>query len=545
MRLKRIELRDFKRFASLTIDGLPVTPRLVVLTGPNGVGKSSLFDGLMTWHWANGAPSNAWDESYGARVGTAQRSWTDRVHVEFHEPLPTDAGARKKLVYARSAFRHESDFTVTSFGPPTSPLDEIRLPRMIETDVAVSSNFRRLIGETIAGVFRDEIPDETTKGELKDLLIGDVRAALALVFPDLEFTSVGGVDGSDSSVGTFYFSKGTSRSFPYKNLSGGEKAVFDLILDLVVKARYFDDSIWCIDEPEAHLNSRVQAKVLDAMWRLLPERCQLLLATHSIGYMRRAWELSQENPGSVAFLDMANHDFDQEVLLAPETPTRRFWIDTLEVALGDIAKLVAPQVLVLCEGKPRDVDEHGVSEFDARCYRTIFGATCPEVDFVSLGSSNEVARDRLTLGKTIQTVVSGVAVLRLIDRDLMSDDEVRQRRQADPHIRVLTRRAIESYLFDDEVLEALCMSVEQGERTPEVLAAKAAAIRQSEGRGHDSDDIKRSASDIFNRTRRILGLQAPGSNYNEFAISHLARLITPETRVYQELFQDVFPSDGY
>ena len=32
----------------------------------------------------------------------------------------------------------------------------------------------------------------------------------------------------------------------YKNLSGGEKAAFDLLLDLHVKKKYFPDSLYCI-----------------------------------------------------------------------------------------------------------------------------------------------------------------------------------------------------------------------------------------------------------------------------------------------------------
>ena len=40
------------------------------------------------------------------------------------------------------------------------------------------------------------------------------------------------------------------------------------------------------------------------LYDLVPENCQLMLATHSIGMMRRARDIDQQqNPGSVAFLD--------------------------------------------------------------------------------------------------------------------------------------------------------------------------------------------------------------------------------------------------
>src|SRR5438093_3669945 len=86
--------------------------------------------------------------------------------------------------------------------------------------------------------------------------------------------------------GSFFFKKGISENFHYKNLSGGEKATFDLLLDFIVKRISYDNTVFCIDEPEAHINTRLQAKLLDELSILLPLNCQLWMAIHSIGIMR-------------------------------------------------------------------------------------------------------------------------------------------------------------------------------------------------------------------------------------------------------------------
>ena len=179
--------------------------------------------------------------------------------------------------------------------------------------------------------------------------IGDVREALSRLFPDLELNSLGNPLGE----GTFRFTKGVSQGFVFKNLSGGEKAAFDLILDLVTARRNYDNTVFCIDEPESHMNMRLQSELLSVLYNLIPHNCQLMLATHSIGMMRRARDIEAENPGTVVFLDFEGRDFDTPQIIQPAKPDRTFWHRAYEVALGDLAALVAPSRVVICEGQQK------------------------------------------------------------------------------------------------------------------------------------------------------------------------------------------------
>ena len=48
MRIKKIQLKNgYKRFHDLTIDLGSDPKRIIALVGPNGCGKSSVFDGML------------------------------------------------------------------------------------------------------------------------------------------------------------------------------------------------------------------------------------------------------------------------------------------------------------------------------------------------------------------------------------------------------------------------------------------------------------------------------------------------------------------
>jgi|GEM_PF-2176109 len=63
MKIKNIHIQNFKRFTDLTIYNIPESAKLVVLVGPNGCGKTSLFEAFNYWYKWTGFGS-AWDEKF-------------------------------------------------------------------------------------------------------------------------------------------------------------------------------------------------------------------------------------------------------------------------------------------------------------------------------------------------------------------------------------------------------------------------------------------------------------------------------------------------
>ena len=458
--------------------------------------------------------------------------WTETVQVDFHEQPDADEAERRKAVYVRSAYRNDPAFQTQTLGRVSSVLFENQVSRMIDNDATVARNYIRLASQGLEDVFEREDPN-TTIGQFREKVLGEIRSSLSALFPDLVLSGV----GNPLSQGTFSFSKGASQNFEYLNLSGGEKAAFDILLDFVVKRRHFNNTVFCIDEPDAHMNTRLQGALLAELFRLLPEKCQLWIATHSIGMMRRARDLALSNPGQVLFLDLGDHNFDQPQVIVPVKPTRAFWANCLNVALDDLSELVAPSRVVICEGAPRGSKGKHVA-VDAQCYELIFGDEFPETVFLASGSAGEVEADRLALLEAIKALVAGTEVTRLIDRDDLSDNEVAER--LGKQIRVLSRRHIESYLYDDAVLTALCREVGKPSETAALLTAKAAAMSESAKQGHSANDVKSASGQIYNAAKRLLGLTNCGNTAKSFMLATLAPLVGPEMAIYKELRHDIF-----
>ena len=286
MKVKSIHLHNFKRFTDLTVRGIPSTARLIVLLGPNGCGKSSLFDAFYHKTFEFRRVGRNTDPNYYQKLPEEPRRNLD-ITLDFHDTNPD----LQKAFYVRTAYRNDPNIDVTGIQKLQSALEETRFLTLIENDATASSNFQRLGASALERIFRREDRHKTL-GDFQDETLGEVQASMARLFPDLVLNSL----GDPLNDRSFMFDKGTATKFLYKNLSGGEKSAFDLLLDLFIKRREYDDTAFCIDEPEAHMNPRLQGKLLDELFLLMTPNSQLWLATHSIGMMRRAILLASSCP---------------------------------------------------------------------------------------------------------------------------------------------------------------------------------------------------------------------------------------------------------
>ena len=504
-----------------------------------------MFDALLWCRCKKGGFGTASVDSYYIKFGLSENSFTEPV-LDFHNGEPETQENWKKSVHVRTAYRNDLVIGGDAFSSRTRSIkEENRFLRLIENDEAVSSNYSRILGQWLEQTSDQERVSDNL-GDLQEEIFGELRKAIEELFTDPELILAN--LGSPLQQMIFQFNKGSSHGFSYQNLSSGEKAALDLILDIIVAKTEFDDTVFCIDEPEAHLHTKLQGPLLEQLYKLIPDNSQLWIATHSIGMVRKARDLFYSNkdkgePNTVVFLDFGKDDtgqdrnFDKEVTITPAKPNPNFWAQTYDVALGDLAKLVAPKRIILCEGK----FEWATEGFDAACYNKIFGSRYPDTRFISIGSREDVENADTRLIPVIEAIAEGAEILRLRDRDRATCQD--RKDNAEKGILILKRKYIEKYLLDDEVLTQLCIDQQKSDNIQEFLDAKNKEIEKVMNNDKIHDKRRPIVQRVQEQAEKILELSYSGDKVNSFMRDILAPLIKPDMDVYKKLHKDIFGSD--
>ena len=321
MKIKSIKLKDFKRFTDLTIEGLPEIAKLVVIIGPNGCGKSSVFDALNAYPYKLAVPADDVEylEKYYQDVDyytksneprysishykslqqtqeqrmisyewdiaisySPDRTWHD-ITVEFDKDIGFPGSyIFDKSIRVRTAYRNSSTLPYT-----INRIDlrkECRRGSLIENDEVFASNYWKLALRWLERSSEiGENPQDLV--ELQNEILGELRDALGNLFndPPLVLKNL----GNPLDRNFFQFDKGTSERFSFQNLASGEKAALDLLLDIIITKAEYDETIFCIDEPEAHIHTKLQGQLLEQLYNLIPEKSQLWIATHSVAWYAR------------------------------------------------------------------------------------------------------------------------------------------------------------------------------------------------------------------------------------------------------------------
>lgn len=523
MRIKTVELVGFKRFDHLTIDLGDIPKKIVAMVGPNGCGKSSIFDAFEQQLKRFRSHGQENEEFYSKGLFYDDNPENEQYKQRTVTITPYSGRLDRKSFYIRTSYRFTPKIEIEQIShlPDILSLNDEPIST-IALDQRLQTNYQRLLGASYTAFTKGDKTGDQVRGEL----IGRINNILFNIL-DVQISDLGNpLEGR----GQIYFKKGNTINFPYANLSSGEKEVIDLVIDLVVKSKEYTETVYCIDEPELHLSTAIQRKLLVEINKLIPDNCQLWVATHSLGFIRA---LQNELKEDAQILDFSEKDyFTGTKTLEPIVSNRRNWMRIFETALDDLTDLVAPDRIVYCEGRAEPGPNRIEKGFDAQVYENIFSTAFPNTVFVSSGGNTELDQRSDIAIEILGKVFKGIEIWVLKDRDMASGklvNEVDRKIYLDnnpSNHRVLKRFELENYLFDKEILLKYCKSV--------------AGLKFDE-EAYDNfltDINNQEVKDEFNRIKNICGIQA-NVGASEFKLN-LSKCIKKETKVYEELHKCIF-----
>ncbi len=442
MFVSKLRLQNFKRFTDLTIDlsmAQPV-PKLVLMIGANGSGKSCVFDAFESCsfgsfvtklHKKRAAPDPfTKTELYDYYQKTEQPALAELSFSSGIQIISTDGETLSpaqdpKNFYGRSALRQIPKLTRTTrtaqegiiAANADRPSNYIEFDQRFENDLDIQTN--RLVRD----IFDQQ--SYATK-EIRDKYVAPINNALARVFKGdkavaLELHAI--IPALNGLPPDMRFRKGQSE-IHYDLLSSGEKEVLNLLFNLHTRRQFYDDTIYFIDELDVHLNTALQYNLLKEItenW--LPENCQLWTASHSLGFIQYAREAAH-----AAILDFDQFDFDQPHVLKPQ-PKESLDVYEIAVPAAVLPQLFKDKRVILCENQNDQL--FNLLGFDRQL-------------FVGVRDKNEVY---LRAKKSPQ--LHG-----LMDRDYLSETEIANLREPLPNLLVLGYYTFENYLYHPDNIRA-------------------------------------------------------------------------------------------
>jgi energy-coupling factor transporter ATP-binding protein EcfA2 len=280
MRITKVELKNFKRFTDLTIDGIPADTRLVLLIGSNGSGKSSVFD---AFEYVNKLHSPRIDggitPNLRAQMQLDHANISQKLKIKFRKfsahsetdvkitatlPIRYEDGSKVDdvsyishigqgtgetyipLYYGRTSFRHIA--SLADIKPFSSDIrrDDNRPGSFAERDERFGDDIGFITRQISTTIFRENF----SSGEIQTKYIQPINEALSRVFGGESATRISFLEiipPGDGKPAKLTFTKGSSE-IGYDDLSAGEKEIFNIIFNLFTRSSQYTDTIYFFDE---------------------------------------------------------------------------------------------------------------------------------------------------------------------------------------------------------------------------------------------------------------------------------------------------------
>jgi hypothetical protein len=321
--------------------------------------------------------------------------------------------------YGRTSFRQIPRLTRTSLGSNFDIiLDTDRPPTFIDRDERFENDLEHIYGKLLREYFVNN-----DRSKIIEEIVDPINASFERIFGSQNGTKLRLkeiIPPLEGKVAQINFEKGNS-TFHYNYLSAGEKEVFNILINLIARREYYQDTVFFYDEIDLHLNTKLQYSFLREITEYwIPDNCQFWTASHSLGFIEYATDYEKG-----CILDLDDLDFDKSQIITPKSKNS-FEVFEIAVSKAFIDKAVQGRKIIFSE------NTNTPSYNDLNIENTLF--------FVAL-DKNDVfykARNYKQFG--------------IIDRDYLSDPEVIQIRKEYPFLFILPYYSFENLLYHPENL---------------------------------------------------------------------------------------------
>jgi len=444
MRLVAINARGVKPIERFEVSNLS---DVVVLAGPNGVGKSRLVTHLLQHFQGAGGP--------GVSVGIEA---TDEGEEKIwgKKSLDTSVPADRTLLqrslqrnrlrrnFQSSVIYFESDRSIQNIANYAFTWD-VTDP-WLETVVWNSTigGLRNRFQDTLHSIFRKvkslegdiarrardlkKAGSETMPLDFEDPLNPFREVFFQLLAPKTL------VDADARLQKLTYSFEG--QTFGIESLSSGEREVLNITFDFLLRSP--SDCIVFFDEPELHLHPELSYRLLNTL-RSIGSRNQFLLCTHSPDI------ISATLDQSVVFIapkKADDVDINQAIVVTEDDDTNQ----ALRLLGHSIGIVALGKRIVLIEGTQASLDK--------QLYGALLKSKYPSLVLVPSGGKQSIISFQSVVENVLQRTIWGVEFFMLCDQDSapwgspMGDVE----EQSKGRLRCLSKYHIENYFLDEETL---------------------------------------------------------------------------------------------
>ncbi len=454
MRITSVHADDVLPVRRFSVDRLS---DIVVVAGPNGVGKSRLIEGLL--HKFQNPSSHAQIRMTIDATSAAERAEWGKQQLDTS--IQADAQIlsrtlqknRSRRQWNSSVIHFESDRSIQQINPFQFTWD-VTDPWL--ESIGWNQTFgglRARFQDTLHSLFRKVQSHEKDIARKAIELQRGGQPSMPLDFADPlktfkdAFTLLVApkklLDPDPKNQQLFYEYDGTT--FPLSSLSSGEREVVNIVFDFILRTS--SDCIVFFDEPELHLHPELSYKLLQAL-RSAGTNNQFVFCTHSPEIITASLDQT------VVFLAPPTKDSNErqnnQAVRVEESDSTNQALRLLGQSIGIVA---LGRRLVLIEGT--------TSSLDKQTYGLLLKNRYPGLVLVPTGGKELIRSFGQIVENVLDKAIWGVDFFMLCDRDAADAEDVsRLQKEAKGRLRFLTKYHLENYFLDGRVIAQMFQDLE-------------------------------------------------------------------------------------